>query len=191
MSSNSPKYLDVSQNVVGGLIETVSLALSSAYPRVIGDPLDIECVIDAIEVLRPKLRELDLFWSLLHVSRGEWNDAVSELLPLIAARPNFAYAKSLLAYCLSSLGDSGWRRIVAELRQDGVDGYTLNLLQAIETRENVRCAMQAARAGRPFFFPEPVGAAANVSREDGSSVSAHEAAIPASAATHNSMYLRI
>ena len=59
MSTATPDYLNCSQAIVGGLIDTLSCALLNNFPTLEADPYDIELTLDALRLLRPRMAELD------------------------------------------------------------------------------------------------------------------------------------
>ncbi|MGN6651034.1 HrpB1 family type III secretion system apparatus protein [Trinickia sp.] len=158
MSVTSPDYLDCSQDIVTGLIETVSVALTSKFPAVEGDPFDIELVLDAVRVLRPKLAELEAFTGLLHMLHGRWDDAVRVFSWVIANAPQFSYAKALLAFCLAVKGDPGWRLSATEAIEQDPNRDTLQLVRVLEAREDLRAAVRVYRNGGKFELPPSIAA---------------------------------
>lgn len=156
MSVTSPDYLDCSQDIVSGLIETVSVALTSKFPAVQGDPFDVEMVLDAVRVLRPKLAELEAFTALLHMVNGRWDDAIRVFSWVIANAPQFSYAKALLAFCLAVKGDPSWRVSATEAMEQDPSSDTLQLVRVLEAREDLRAAVRAYRNGGRFEMPASI-----------------------------------
>ncbi len=156
MSVTSPDYLDCSQDIVSGLIETVSVALTSKFPAVEGDPFDVEMVLDAVRVLRPKLAELEAFTGLLHMLHGRWEDAIRVFSWVIANAPEFSYAKALLAFCLAVKGDPSWRLSASEAIEQDPSSDTLQLVRVLEAREDLRAAVRAYRNGGRFELPASI-----------------------------------
>lgn len=154
MSVTSKEYLNVSTDIVGGLIETVSLAQLNSFPTLAADPDDIAQVIDALRVLRPKLRELETFESILYMGRGQWDDAIRVLSGLIEQVPGFLYAKGLMAFCLSSKGDPAWRQVASEVMQGKCNPETRRLIRALEARDDLREAIGAYEKTGRFVLPE-------------------------------------
>ncbi|CAM2195145.1 HrpB1 family type III secretion system apparatus protein [Paraburkholderia sp. A1RI_3L] len=153
MSVTSPNYLNCSPDIVGGLIETVSTALLSNFPKVEADPYDIELVLDALRVLRPKVAEIDTFEGIIHMTRGHWDDAVRVFSRVVENAPHFAYAKALLAFCLSVKGDPNWRQSAAEAVQANPSRDTQQLVRALEAREDLLDAVRKHRNGGPLEIP--------------------------------------
>jgi type III secretion protein HrpB1 len=143
MSVTTPEYLNANADIVGGLIEVVSLAQLTSFPKMVADPEDIGLVLDALRVLRPRLRELETFDSILHMARGEWDEAVRVLSGLIASAPKFSYARALLAFCLSSKGDPSWRQAAAEALEHNPYPETRKLVRSLEARDELRMAVQS------------------------------------------------
>lgn len=191
MSVTSTNYLNCSQDIVSGLIETISAVLLNNFPVLEVDPYDIEMVLDALRVLRPKMAELETVDAVLHMQRGNWDDAIQVFNQVIADAPQFAYAKALLAFCLSAKGDSNWRRSAAEAMEDNPDRNTRRLVRALEARDDLRAAVRAYRSGGKFEVPMSIAALGD--EEDAgeaATASVKPAAAPAEAvAQHN--YLRI
>lgn len=158
MSVTSPDYLDCSQDIVSGLIETVSVALTSKFPAVEGDPFDIELVLDAVRVLRPKLAELEAFTALLHMLNGRWDDAIRVFSWVIANAPQFSYAKALLAFCLAVKGDPSWRLNATQALEQDPSRDTLQLVRVLEAREDLRAAVRVHRNGGKFELPQSIAA---------------------------------
>jgi type III secretion protein HrpB1 len=153
MSDTSPNYLDCNQDIVSGLIETVSLALTSKFPAVEGDPFDVEMVLDAVRVLRPKLAELEAFTALLHMVHGRWDDAIQVFSWVTANAPEFSYAKALLAFCLCVKGDPSWRHSATEALEQDPSRDTRQLVRVLEAREDLRAAVRTYRSGGKFEMP--------------------------------------
>jgi len=156
MSVTSPDYLDCSQDIVSGLIETVSVALTSKFPAVEGDPFDVEMVLDAVRVLRPKLAELEAFAGLLHMLHGRWDDAIRVFSWVIANAPQFSYAKALLAFCLAVKGDPSWRLSASEAIEQDPSSDTLQLVRVLEAREDLRAAVRTYRNGGRLELPASI-----------------------------------
>lgn len=156
MSATSPDYLDCSQDIVSGLIETVSVALTSKFPAVEGDPLDIEMVLDAVRVFRPKLAELEAFTGLLHMLHSRWDDAIRVFSWVIANAPEFSYVKAMLAFCLAVKGDPSWRLSASEAIEQDPSPDTLQLIRVLEAREDLRAAVRVYRSGGKFELPASV-----------------------------------
>lgn len=154
MSVTSQEYMNVSADIVGGLIETVSLAEFTSFPAMVGDADDISLVLDALRVLRPKLREIDTFESTLYMARGQWDDAIRVLSGLIEAVPHFAYAKGLMAFCLAFKGDSNWRQSAAEAIDADSGPMMRQLVRSLEAHEDLRAAMHDYQRTGQFNVPQ-------------------------------------
>ncbi|NHH78782.1 hypothetical protein DRA46_00835 [Burkholderia gladioli] len=76
MTNATPDYLNCRPEIVGGLIETASDALLQTFPKVSVDPYDIELMLDALRVLRPKVPEIQMLDGILHMVRNHWDDAI-------------------------------------------------------------------------------------------------------------------
>ena len=152
-SRHEHSLADVSQDVVGGLIETVTAALLSNFPVIEGDPEDIEMTLDALKVLRPKVVELETFAALLQMQRGHWDEAIHIFARVVASVPHFAYAKALLAFCLSFKGDPNWRQTATEAMQESPNRETRQLVRALAARDDLQEALRAHKNGAPFEVP--------------------------------------
>lgn len=153
MSTPLPTYLNCSQDVVGGLIETVTAALLSNFPVIEGDPEDIEMVLDVLRTLRPKVAELETFSALLKMQRGQWDEAIHIFSRVAANVPHFTYAKALLAFCLSFKGDPNWRQTASEAMQESPNRETRQLVRALAARDDLHEALRVHKDGAPFEVP--------------------------------------
>jgi type III secretion protein HrpB1 len=181
MSTPLPTYLNCSQEVVGGLIETVTAALLNSFPVIDADPEDIEMTLDALKVLRPKVVELETFAALLQMQRGHWDEAIHIFSRLVANVPQFAYAKALLAFCLSFKGDPNWRQSAAEAIRENPDRETRQLVRALAARDDLQDALRAHKNGAPFEVPPSIATLADDIDADStlSAPASREAADPA------------
>ncbi|MDR5759450.1 HrpB1 family type III secretion system apparatus protein [Caballeronia sp. LZ035] len=163
-SSPSPDYLRCSHDVVCGLIETVSAALFAHFPKAAGDTLDVELVLDALRVFRPNVTEIGMLDGVLHIVHGRWDDAAHALRAVIDLAPEFAYAKAMMAYCLASRGEPGWRQWAHNALESSPNQETLTLVRALEAREDLQHAMHDYRGG-DFVMPESVQTLQEQARE--------------------------
>ena len=175
MTACTPAYLNCSPDLVGGLIETVSIALLGEFPKVAADPSDVEFVLDALRVLRPLVAEIDTFDGILNMVRGRWDDAAHVLCQVCESAPRFGYAKALLAFCLSAKGDPGWKQCAAEALEISPSQDTQHLLRALEAREDLLNAIQAQRAGGTFVTPPSIEALAEFAASHAAPASAADA----------------
>jgi type III secretion protein HrpB1 len=152
-ASTLPDYLNCSHDVVCGLIETASAALFAHFPKAVGDTLDVELVLDALRVFRPKVAEIGMLDGVLHIVHGRWDDAAHALRAVIDMAPEFAYAKAMMAYCLASKGEPGWRQWAHNALESSPNQETLVLVRALEAREDLHHAMRDYRGGE-FVLPE-------------------------------------
>ncbi|QGZ65821.1 HrpB1 family type III secretion system apparatus protein [Paraburkholderia acidisoli] len=159
-----PAYLQCSHEVVCGLIETASAALFSHFPKAVGDTLDVELVLDALRVFRPKVTEIGMLDGVLHIVHGRWDDAAHALRAVIDQAPDFAYAKAMMAYCLASRGEPGWRQWAHSALEANPNAQTLALVRALEAREDLQHAMRDYRGGE-FVIPESCQSLAEEARE--------------------------
>ncbi|MFM0553153.1 HrpB1 family type III secretion system apparatus protein [Paraburkholderia sediminicola] len=153
MSVTTPNHLDCSYDIVCGLIDILSAALNygDTVPRV--NPEDVEAVLDATRVLRPKLAELGAFEAMLHIQRGHWDDAIHVLTQVSAAAPGFWYAKALMALCLSSRGDDDWRQWAAQVLEETTDRNARKLVRALKAKDDLREATLALETTGKFEVP--------------------------------------
>ncbi|HIC7208890.1 HrpB1 family type III secretion system apparatus protein [Burkholderia stabilis] len=165
MTADTPEYLNCSPDIIGGLIETASVALLDNFPNTHVDLFDIEQVIDALRVLRPRVVEIDTLDGILRMVKGQWHEASQILLRVIELRPKFGYAKALLAFTLSSMDDPAWRQVASEALADDPDNKeTRALVRALEVKDEVNRAVRDHRPGQPFVVPASLqesGAAAD------------------------------
>ncbi|MBW0446272.1 HrpB1 family type III secretion system apparatus protein [Paraburkholderia phenoliruptrix] len=153
MSTATPDYLNCSQAIVGGLIDTLSCALLNNFPTLEADPYDIELTLDALRLLRPRMAELDTMEAVLYMQRGHWDDAIRVFSRVIEGAPHFSYAKALLAFCLSVKGDAGWRQWASAALAQNPDRDTRQLVRALEARDDLREAIRVYRNGGTFEVP--------------------------------------
>ncbi|AFT89913.1 type III secretion protein HrpB1/HrpK [Paraburkholderia phenoliruptrix BR3459a] len=153
MSTATPDYLNCSQAIVGGLIDTLSCALLNNFPTLEADPYDIELTLDALRLLRPRMAELDTMEAVLYMQRGHWDDAIRVFSRVIEGAPHFSYAKALLAFCLSVKGDTGWRQWASAALAQNPDRDTRQLVRALEARDDLREAIRVYRNGGTFEVP--------------------------------------
>ncbi|MEK6349451.1 MAG: HrpB1 family type III secretion system apparatus protein [Burkholderia sp.] len=156
MTNATPDYLNCSPEIVGGLIETASDALLQTFPKVSVDPYDIELMLDALRVLRPKVPEIQMLDGILHMVRNHWDDAILVLREVSESAPRFAYAKALLAFCLSTKGDGDWKLIANEVLENNPTRDTVSLVKALHAREELLGAVQASRNGSAFVPPASI-----------------------------------
>ncbi|MGU7816491.1 HrpB1 family type III secretion system apparatus protein [Burkholderia sp. AW49-1] len=148
------EYLACSDEIVGGLIETVSTALFRDFPHVGVDLEDVEKVVAALTVLRPNVVEIETLAGLLHMFRGNWDDAMRVLRSVCERAPAFAYARTLLAVCLSANGDASWHRVAAEALELEADPHAAALVRVMRAREDLLAAIDAHRVGEEFWIPD-------------------------------------
>jgi len=129
--TSKPEYLNCSADVVGGLIETVSVALMDNFPKSTVDCDDVGLVLDALHVLRPDAPELDALDGILYIVKGRFDDAIRVLRQVIARAPAFAYARALLAFSLAAKGDPDWRQCASEVIEGGQSGDAEKLVRVL------------------------------------------------------------
>ncbi|WP_324658528.1 HrpB1 family type III secretion system apparatus protein [Burkholderia thailandensis] len=156
MKADTPEYLQCRPEIVGGLIETVSVALLRTFPKMTADPYDIELILDALRVMRPNVAEIQMLDGVLCMACERWDDAIRSLSDVCAAAPQFDYGKALLAFCLSTKGDDSWKQHATEALGNNPNDDTLVLLKALQAREDMVKAVHANRNGGPFVPPQSV-----------------------------------
>ncbi|WP_060347452.1 HrpB1 family type III secretion system apparatus protein [Burkholderia territorii] len=176
MTVSTSDYMNCTPEFIGGLIETVSLALLDSFPNTRIDVFDIEQIIDVLRLLRPHVAEIETLDGILRMVKGQWQEASQILLRVIELRPQFGYAKALLAFSLSSMGDPSWRQVGAEALADDPDNQeTRALVRALQVKDDVNRAIRDLRPGQPFVEPA-------ILRETGMSAEKSDSAEPDSAA---------
>jgi type III secretion protein HrpB1 len=198
MTATAPDYLNCSPDVIGGLIETVSTALLDNFPKLSADPYDVELLLDALRVLRPKVAEIDTLDGILHMVRGHWDEAIHVLRQVGENAPRFGYAKALLAFSLSAKGDPDWKQCATEAMATNPTRDTEALVRALNAREDLLNAMRVNRRGGQFMTPPSVTALEVVPPSEPTSASASADVQPAAApqpavafdAVHNSAFMR-
>ncbi|WP_323123319.1 HrpB1 family type III secretion system apparatus protein [Burkholderia alba] len=179
MTVDTPEYLNCSSEFIGGLIETVSVALLDKFPNTQVDLFDIEQVIDALRLLRPRVIEIDALDGLLRMAKGQWQEANQILLRVIEMRPQFGYAKALLAFSMSSMGDPSWRQVATEaLADDPGNKDTRALVRALEVKDEVDRAIRNHRPGQPFVAPASMEEAGAIGEESDSTAPSAPAQAP-------------
>jgi type III secretion system HrpB1/HrpK family protein len=92
---------------------------------------DSEKLLDGLRVLRPDMRELDLYGAWIQMRSDDMLGASQSLRSLTVARPAFQTGKAFLAVCLFNLSDSGWEAIANEVVHDGTDPEAMALVQGL------------------------------------------------------------
>ncbi|SPS02708.1 HrpB1 family type III secretion system apparatus protein [Cupriavidus taiwanensis] len=154
----TPDYLNCSQTIVGGLIDTLSCALLNSFPALEADPYDIGLTLDALRVLRPRMSQLDAMEAVLNMQSGHWDDAIRLCSCMIEGAPHFSYAKALLAFGLSVKGDAGWRQWASAALAQNPDRDTRQLVRALEARDDLREAIRVCSNGGAFEVPPSITA---------------------------------
>lgn len=156
MYTSKPEYLNCSADVVGGLIETVSVALMDQFPKPTVDCDDVGLVLDALHVLRPDSPELEALDGILCIVKGRFDDAIHILRQVTENAPRFAYAKALLSFSLAAKGDPEWRQCASEVIDDRESGDAQKLVQVLIARHDLMDARRSARLGGEFVLPASV-----------------------------------
>ncbi|MFP6560943.1 HrpB1 family type III secretion system apparatus protein [Paraburkholderia sp. B3] len=156
MYTSKPEYLSCSADVVGGLIETVSVALMDQFPKPTVDCDDVALMLDALHVLRPDAPELDALDGILFIVKGAYDDAIHVLRQVTESAPHFAYARALLAFSLAAKGDPEWRQCAGEVIDDHESGDAQKLVRVLIARHDLMDARRASRLGGEFVMPASV-----------------------------------
>jgi type III secretion protein HrpB1 len=151
-----PEYLNCSADVVGGLIEAVSTALFGKLRDVHTDAGDIEAMLEALHVLRPAVAEIDTLDALQHMMLGDWDVANRVLREVIEKVPRFAYAKVLLALCLSAQKDPDWKIAAAQALEASPDRATRRLVATLDARADLIKAMRHGAQTGDFVVPPSI-----------------------------------
>ncbi|KVU59698.1 type III secretion protein [Burkholderia ubonensis] len=186
MVLDKAEYLNCSNEIVGGLIETVSVALFRDFPNVKVDLEDVEKVVGALTVLRPNVVEIETLTGLLHMFRGNWGEAMYVLRSVCERAPKFSYARMLLAVCLSTTGDSSWRRVATEAMELKADPHAAALVRVMQAREDLQDAIQVQQSGGGFRIPASCSALIAEQNDDAEANEAGACGVPDSAG-----YLRL
>lgn len=153
MSTPQASFLQCSPEIIGGLIETVSAALCERFPQPSADLDDIDDIIDALRVLKPKLAELDMFTGMTLMLRGNWQESARVFAALVEARPDFEQARAMLAFYYSIKGRDEWRHLALESEDPAIQ----DLMRGLHAREDFLKAIREARsAGKPVEVPDSV-----------------------------------
>ncbi len=111
-------YLGCSVQVLNGLVSFLGYALMKRRSIPALDLDDIESVREMLRVFRPGKVEYEYFDALIQEYRGHLPQAVNTLRHLLEVRPNYASAKSFLAYALHTQGDAAWETVAAEVLEN-------------------------------------------------------------------------
>ena len=149
----TPDYLDCGTDIISGLVQLASAAMVRSYPKVLANPGDVEMVVDALRLLRPRLEALDMFDALRHMLRGRWNDAVYVLAALLERAPELKGIHALLAFCLHELDRPDWKQAAAQELNRDTDESPRRLLETMIARAELDAALADARNGLPFVMP--------------------------------------
>lgn len=164
-------YMDCNADVVDGLIDLVTTAQTACTLSFDEDDdlqavvppgvalTDIEVVIDALHILRPRVLELSIFDALLHVVRGQWQEATQTLYEAVTMREDFYYGKAMLAFCLCQQSDPAWRPIAQEVLNNAASSPdAIRFVRAFDEYASIRDGVpQLVAAPREAELPE-VGA---------------------------------
>jgi type III secretion protein HrpB1 len=153
MNAAKPDYLDCPPDVVAGLVQTVSAALLSNFPKVIADPYDVELLVDALRVLRPQLGELEIFDALRNMLHARWEEAIHILTRMHQTAPHLTYGNALLAFCMVAVGRSEWRQVASQALADTPSQESRELIEAMQARDDLLSALRKVQTGGRFTLP--------------------------------------
>ncbi len=132
-----------SQELVSGLIEVLSTSIN--HERLD----DAEAVLACVRGLRPRLVELDTFDAWIALKRGHFADAIRILRTVEANAPQFALAKSLLAFCLFATGDAAWITSANDVMESSDHPDAIGLVQLLLHPERATAAPGVVTADAP------------------------------------------
>ena len=117
-----------SNRLVSGLVEMLTWAARN------GRLDEADRLLAALHLMRPKFVELHAYDAWLLIRRNRMTDA-AQLLRQLEGRelqvPFGPYVTSLLAVCLSSLGDPGWRVYANEVLTRDEDAESVGLMNLL------------------------------------------------------------
>ncbi|HYS63615.1 MAG TPA: HrpB1 family type III secretion system apparatus protein [Paraburkholderia sp.] len=154
-----PEYAKCSNKLVSALREVVRLALLDQFPNPRMGSDEAEHLLDALHVLRPGRPELTLYDGFVHIVHRNWLDAIAVFESLAAQGKCMPGSKAMLAYCLNASGNSDWRIVAGQMRDDDTsltDDARL-LLDSIELRADLQQAQLDAQLSGTFQVPESMG----------------------------------
>jgi len=99
---------------------------------------DAQRLLTALQIMRPRFRELQIYDAWLLIARKEFSSAAKMLRTLECQpmqKPFGAYVSALLAICLSSLRDPSWRIYANEVvarDEDEESVLLVNLLMGVK-----------------------------------------------------------
>lgn len=153
MNAAKPDHLECPPDVVAGLVQMVSAALLSNFPKVIADPEDVELLVDALRVLRPKLGELEIFDALRNMLHARWEEAIHILMRMHQTAPHLTYGNALLAFCMVAAGRPEWRQVASRALADTPTQESRELLEAMQARDDLLSALRKVQSGGRFALP--------------------------------------
>ena len=118
------------------------------------DEEDVELVLDALRVLRPAMRELDVFVAMLHMGRQRWAEAAHVLYALEQNAPQFAYTHAMLAICLNKSGDQHWHRHAELALQSSDNAQIQYLVKGLQAMEDLTLMRAKMRGGVVAVLPD-------------------------------------
>jgi type III secretion protein HrpB1 len=117
-----------SNRLVSGLVEMLTWAARNGHLD------EADRLLAALHVMRPKFVELHAYDAWLLIRRNRMADA-AQLLRQLEGRelqvPFGPYVTALLAVCLSSLGDAGWRVYANEVLTRDEDAESVGLMNLL------------------------------------------------------------
>ena len=142
-------------DIVCGLIGLAALGLFADYPEPPSLWEDVDLIVDAIRVLRPKMAQIDALIATKSMLFGRWHDAIP-ILRQVAEKSDAAYVYAMLALCLAVTNDPEWQRIaeIANERDEKLDAQGFN--QILFARRDLSNAKRDVRLGGVFIVPESV-----------------------------------
>jgi type III secretion system HrpB1/HrpK family protein len=118
--------------LVTGLMSVVMLAIETKRLQA------ATSLIAGLRVLRPALREIDLYEAWVQMNSGDMLGASQTLRLLAAARPGFLTGRAFLAVCLLNLNNAEWEAVAREVVYEGTDDEALSIVIPLFEKRGLR-----------------------------------------------------
>lgn len=146
-----------SDEVFSGLVALFNAVIFRKFPESIADPGDLEEMIDMLQTLRPELPEVAMLRGLVAVLQQDWQSAAAIFVSLRERRLCVPSSDAMAAFCLSSLGDTGWHAISDELLASGAAQEShRQLISALVARHDLERATREASVKGVYNEPDSV-----------------------------------
>jgi type III secretion protein HrpB1 len=157
MSQQMKVYRQMSSDLVGGLVEVVTLALKEArscYGRV--DLDQVRSLLDLLRVFRPHNgAEITFFEGSVHAARASWGEAADVFRSLVDTSKCLPRSRAMLMHALYRAGDQGWREEAERLHGIGDPDIVL-MLRSLLASDELDAAIEASGRIGSFQMPESV-----------------------------------